>query len=101
MDEAYKLFDHVDFDAFFDAVEQTQREVYAAHIHYWMVRLGYGAKSGRENIQVFHEFDSSEYFNIDKLKNHRNYYFGLTHIENTFAISIYDKNTLWEVARII
>lgn len=39
-------------------------------------------------------------FSLHKLRNHRNYGFCVIHLENDFAISIYDKATLWEVARI-
>jgi len=49
---------------------------------------------------VYLEYNSSKTFDWDNLKNHRNYYYGITHLENDFAISIYDKDTLWEVARI-
>lgn len=94
------LFASVDFDVFFDAVEQQNRQRYAALVHCWMVLMGYGARCGTEKTQVFREADSPEYFDLQKLKNHRNYGFVLTHLEDGYAISIYDKSTLWEVARI-
>lgn len=95
-----ELFSSTDFDVFFDAIEQYGRQKYASFVHYWMVMIGYGARCSEDKMQVFKEYDSSECFRFDKLKNHRNYYFGITHLENDFAISIYDKDTLWEVARI-
>lgn len=94
------FFDSIDFDVFFDAIEQYNRLRYASMVHYWMVMIGYGARCGEDKMQVFKEYNSDEYFNFDKLKNHRNYFFGITYLENDFAISIFDKDTLWEVARI-
>ena len=46
------------------------------------------------------EYNSDEVFSLHKLRNHRNYGFCVMHPGNDFAISIYDKATLWEVARI-
>ncbi len=99
-DTCASLFGEVDFDVFFDAIEQRYRQRYAALVHYWMVMIGYGARCGEGKMQVFREYDSSDVFDLAKLKNHRNYYFGITRLGDDFAISIYDKNTLWEVARI-
>jgi len=36
------LFEFVDFDVFFDAVEQEWRQRYASWVHCWMVMMGYG-----------------------------------------------------------
>ena len=99
--ESETLFQATDFHVFFDAVEQYDCQRYASLVHFWMVLIGYGARCGENKIQVFREYNSSEIFNLQKLKNHRSYYFGLTHLENDFAISIYDKKTLWEVVRMM
>ena len=98
--EGETLFEAADFEVFFAAVEMGNRQLFASVVHCWMVMIGYGARCGEDKMQAFREYNSSETFNWDKLKNHRNYYFGITHLENDFAISIYDKDTLWEVARI-
>lgn len=98
--EEETLFQTMDFDVFFGAVEQYDRQQYAAIVHCWMVLLGYGARNGEEKMQVFREYDCAKEFDLRKLKEHRKYYFGVSHTQSGFAISIYDKDTLWEVARI-
>ena len=95
------FFQSLDFDVYFDAIEQEDRQRYAAMVHCWMVAIGYGACCNGDKRSLFKEYGSSTQFDLQKLKNHRNYYFGVTHLEKGFAISIYDKETLWEVARII
>lgn len=95
------FFQSLDFDVFFDAIEQYDRQQYASLVHCWIVTIGYGARCGEGRMQVFKEYDSTEYFDLQKLRSHRNYYFGLSHVEKSFALSIYDKDTLWEVVRII
>lgn len=101
-DSCMDMFIEHDFDVWFDALNWENRQGFASRVYSWMVMLGYGAryKKDQDFIQVFKEFDSDEDFDLQKLKNFRNYYFGITHIEKDFAISIYDKATLWEVVRI-
>ena len=94
------LFEEIDFDVFFGAIEQYNRPYFAAIVHCWMVVIGHGVRCLADAMHVFKMYDSSECFDLELLKNHRNYYFGITHYEKSFAISIYDKETLWEVARI-
>lgn len=96
------LFEKIDFDIFFDANEQYNRRRYASLVHYWMVLIAYNSYyiKNSDKISVFNEFGSSVKFDLKKLRSHRNYYFGISHIENDFAISIYDRDTLWEVVRI-
>lgn len=101
------LFHLIGFDAFFGAYEQRIRARYDAFIHYWMVLLGYNAKCAGEsyNIRCFEalepeELDSIGIFNLCELRNHRNFYFGLS-LENGYrTFHIYDKRTLWEVVSI-
>ncbi|MBP3483483.1 MAG: hypothetical protein J6K00_00080 [Oscillospiraceae bacterium] len=95
------FFQALDFDVFFDAIEQYDRQRYASLVHCWMVAIGYGARCGAGKMQSFKEYESPEFFDFQKLRSHRNYYFGLSHVDKDFALSIYDKDTLWEVARIV
>lgn len=97
--EFESLFAETDFDVFFDAFVQSNRQRYASLVHYWMVLIGYGAQYDEDMMEAFRNLDSSEPFVLEKLKNHRNYFFGVTHLEKGIAISIYDKDTLWEVVR--
>ena len=97
--ERESLFDLIAGDVFFDAIEQYDRYRFASLVHYLMVLIGYGASYREGQIQVFKEYDSPELFDLQKLRAHRNYYFGLIHLENHKALVVYDKETLWEVAR--
>ncbi|MBQ3014114.1 MAG: hypothetical protein IJD75_03105 [Clostridia bacterium] len=94
------VFESIDFDAFFGAVEQENRTKYDAWVHAYMVMIGYGAHIREDRIEVFKEYDSEQYFDLKKLRNHRDFYFGLTERKEGISISIYDKETLWEVVRI-
>lgn len=89
------IFENVDFDVFFDAGEQQDRPRYSSLVHCWMVCLAFGGTlgSGKAPVEVFHGFDLKE------LKNHRNFYFGITKGETWPDIHIFDKRDLWEVAR--
>ncbi len=99
-DREETVFETIDFDVFFGALEQDDRVRYAAWVHAWLVMIGYGAHIREDRIEVFKEYDSEQYFDLKKLKNHRDYYFGVTHFENHCFISVFDKKTLMEVARI-
>ena len=61
-----ELFNEVNFDVFFDAVEQTDRVRYMSLVHYWLVLIGYGARCGEGKMQVFREYDSSDAFDLAK-----------------------------------
>ena len=95
--EGQNFFPELDFDVFFDAVEQYDRQYYNSLVHCWMVAVGY--RGHCTGMQVFKEYDSSEMFDICKLRNHRNYFFGISRGEKEVFLNIYDKDTLWEVAR--
>lgn len=103
-DSCMSIFVEYDFDVFFDAVEHENRHAFAIIVYCWMVLIGYGARYSEDIIQVFKEYTDADFsakpFDLQKLRNFRNYYFGITHTERKFAISIYDKATLWEVVRI-
>ena len=96
------MFDQVCFDVDFDAVEQTDRRRYDSLVHCWMVLLAYGGKSTDEGgfVDVFTEYSDNikVSFDLKKLKEHRNYYIGVTHGQH-LTINIFDKRTYWEVAR--
>ena len=101
------LFDKIDFNVGFDAIEMCNRRRYESYVHCWMVLIGYGGtpSDGTTPLDVMDEYlyNSREEFDITKLKNHRNYTFGITHIVNRGSaptIHIFDRRTLWEVARI-
>ena len=101
-DDGETFLESLNFDIFFDAVEQYQRQQYASLVHLWMVAIGNSDDFGsvEDRICFFREYDSDTVFDYRKLRNHRNYYFGITHRDNGFEINIYDKETLWEVVRI-
>ncbi len=100
--EGDSMFDLVCFDVVFDAVEQGDRRRYDSLVHCWMVLLAYGGASTDDGgtVDVFTEY--SDYikvkFDLKKLKEHRNYYFGVTY-DAHLTINIFDKRTYWEVAR--
>ena len=82
-------------------IEQEIRWRYDSWVHVWLVLLAYGgAPRGRKSLlEVFREYDSAELFDVRKLKNHRDYYYGLSKENYEPVIHIYDKKTLWEVAK--
>ncbi len=95
------LFEAVDFDVFFAAIEQYNRPFFTSNVHCWMVLLGYRTRYWENCMQRFREYDSPDMFVLSKLKDHRKYSFALIRLEDGFAISIFDKETLWEVARFL
>ena len=100
-EEGETLFSRFDFDVLFGAVEQECRWRYVSTVHCWMVLLGCSAQlEKRGGIRLFREYDFRERFDLKRLRNHRAYDFSLIHGEEGFAVSIYDKATLWEVAHI-
>lgn len=96
------MFDQICFDVDFDAVEQRDRRRYDSLVHCWMVLLAYGGKTKDEGgtIDVFTEYSDNikVKFDLKKLKEHRNYYVGVTH-GKYLTVNIFDKRTYWEVAR--
>lgn len=102
------LFDEIDFDVIFDSVNQEARGRYDSLIHCWFVILGYFGNqyNDKEIVTVFPEknyFDNIKEFEISDLKQHRDFYFGLSktpwHGEN-WSLHIFSKKTFWEVARL-
>lgn len=94
------IFEQACFDIFFDAVEQTDRRRYDSFVHCWMVLLAYGGKSTVDGgtVDVFTEYsdDVKVKFDLKKLKEHRNYYLGVTH-GLQITVHIFDKRSYWEV----
>ena len=95
------IYESVSDDVWFGAIEQEIRWRYDSWVHVWLVLLAYGgAPRGRKSLlEVFREYDSAELFDVRKLKNHRDYYYGLSKENYEPVIHIYDKKTLWEVAK--
>lgn len=97
------LYDEIAFDAWFDAIEMDNRRRYDSLMHCWFVLLAFGGKpyTGVDPVDVFHNASSDGFadFDLRLLKDHRNYFFGITH-ENGRTIHIFDKHTFWEVARL-
>ena len=89
------IFSEIDFDVLFDAGEQQDRQRYSSLVRCWMVYLAYGATDpdGSLPVTVFHDFD------IRKLKDHRQFYFGITKGDPWPDIHIFSKKDMWEAVR--
>ncbi len=106
------LFDNIEFDIIFGAHNQENRYRYDQWIHLWLVMIGYGAQSlskdhERKSLVKFFEppyYDEPHTpFTIEDFKNHRNFYWALTHVPGNgenWSLHIIDKNTGWEVLRL-
>lgn len=100
-----RVFHDIDFDILFDAFNQNDRRYYDSLVHCWFVWLGYGARldNGESGLELFKEFNTGKEFDLAKLKNHRDYTFGLSHVachNENWSLHIFEKQTLWEVARL-
>lgn len=98
------VFSKLDFCVAFDAIEQYDRRRYDALLHSWLVFLGYGARreDGSLPLELFVPRGSDFSFDITDFRQHRNYIFGLSHVRwqgESWALHIFDKRTMWEVAR--
>ena len=103
-EEGETLYDDASDDMFFDAVEQFYRRRYDSQVHCWMVLLAHGGKlsNGAEPVDIFMEYSDNEKkeFDIKKLKDHRNYYIGISIGKDDLDIHVFDRRTYWEVARL-
>lgn len=98
----------LDFDIMFDAFDQPDRRAYDSLVHCWFVLLAYSNNmiQGKEAVTVFNEQRCDckiENFKISDLKQHRNYYFGISNVSDrgeNWSFHIFDKRTRWEVARL-
>ena len=97
------VFQEIDFDVFYDMKGQSIRHRFDTVVHCWLVLLGYGGwkQLPEDCITLFREFGSNQLFNWEKLRDHRNFYVGLSVENDKKTIRIYDKRTFWEVARIL
>lgn len=100
-----RVFHDIDFAILFDAFNQNDRRYYDSLVHCWFVWLGYGARldNGESGLELFTEFNAGKEFDLAKLKNHRDYTFGLSHVachDENWSLHIFEKQTLWEVARL-
>lgn len=95
------LYEMADFEVWYGSSDQDIRWRHDSWVHIWMVLTGYGGKiNGRDDFLTrFREYDSREPFCQEELKNHRNYYYGYSYENRESVIHIYDRKTLWEVAR--
>ena len=101
------LFESIDFDVVFGAIEMDTRRIYDSLILCWLVLLGHGAgKEKMDSIDIFakrhYECDLPD-FKIEDLKNHRNYYYGISNVAGhgeNWSLHIFDKRTTWEVLRL-
>lgn len=95
------VFEEVDFDVLFGSVEQRHRSRFESTARCWMVLLGYGGMYRKPDVPywLYREFESDETFDLKKLRDHRNYYVGLSIENGERMIHIYDRRTFWEVAR--
>lgn len=100
-----RLFDIVDFDVIFGAVEMEDRELYDAIVHCWMVMIGYGAtlSGGEPAVEVFTDDNTGKCFDLSRLKDHRKYSAFLSNVPSRgsgWSLHIVDNETMWEVARL-
>ena len=97
------VFQEIDFDVFYDMIGQSIRHRFDTVAHCWLVLLGYGGwkQLPEDCITLFREFGSNQLFNWEKLRDHRNFYVGLSVENDKKTVRIYDKRTFWEVARIV
>jgi len=98
-----RLITVVDYDIGFGAINQEDRRRYDSLVHCWLVLVGFGAKryDGSDPIELYSEWSPDGWFpfNIEKLKEHENYFFGISRGINGPIVHIFDKRTYWEVAR--
>ena len=91
------IYQSVAFEIWYGSDEQEIRWRYDSWVHLWMVLLAYGGKA--KNTKLFKEYGVPNTFDLCKLKEHRNYFVGLSIDNKEHVVHIYDKRTLWEVAR--
>ena len=106
------LFDRIEFNVIFDAINQENRDRYDQLIHLWLVMIGHGAKSlssdgeRKELVQFFkppHYDAPCEQFTVGSFRNHRDFSWALTHVPGhgeNWSLHIIDKSTGWEVLRL-
>jgi len=98
------LFDRIDFDIFYCA---NENDSVPYRVHLWMVLLAQEAKL--DHLKDYQlslcpvkapRLDYGKPFDLKRLSEHRNYYYGFTENGTYPTLHIYDKCTQWEVARV-
>ena len=102
------LFDVIDYDVDYDMDGQIDRRLFDSLVHCWMVIIGFGGGQvrGATPLTRYREWNLFNHhektFDVRDLRNHRNYTFGLSHVEDRDyapVLHIFDRRTGWEVAR--
>lgn len=95
------IFEQVDFEIWFGSIEQYTRWRYDECVHIWMVLVAYGGEIAGKGpmVKTFRDYCSGEMFDLAKLKNHRDYYYGLSMEDGERMLYVYDKKTRWKVAQ--
>lgn len=95
------VFEQLDFEIWFGSVEQYMRWRYDSLVHIWMVLVAYGGEITGKGpmVKTFKGYDSDDLFDLSKLRNHRDFYFGLSIENHERALHVYDKKTLCKVAQ--
>lgn len=105
---SFDLAGDLDFDIVYDTINSGERRAFDSLVHCWFVLLAYSNNMihGKEAVTVFskqrYAFELGD-FKISDLKQHRNYYFGLSNVSGrgeNWSLHIFDKRTRWEVARL-
>lgn len=102
------FFKSFEFDIVFGAFNQEIRGKFDSWVHCWFVLLGYigNQLDGKELVTVFPnmcEYDGVKEFEIGDLKNHRDYFFGITKTPwrgENWSLHIFSRRTGFEVARL-
>gem|GEM_PF-1474483 len=106
--DGFELAGDLDFDVMFDAFNQRDRRAYDSLIHCWFVLLAHTNNmiQNKDAVTVFSKQRCDcelENFKISDLKQHRNYYFGISNVSGrgeNWSLHIFDKRTRWKVARL-
>lgn len=95
------IFEQIDFDIWFGSYEQYDRWRYDQWVHVWMVMVAFGGEIAGKGpmVETFKEYESNEMFDLSKLRDHRNYYYGLSIENEERALHVYDKETFWKVVQ--
>ena len=81
------VFSAIDRAVGYDTGGQIDRRAYDSLVHCWMVLVAYGGKpsNGSSALDLFDEWrpgTEEAPFTLEKLKNHKNYSFAITHTAN-------------------
>lgn len=90
----------LDYDVFFGAVGMNDRELYASLVRSWLLCLAYGAEIDPSRLKFFPVYPGGRIFCLDELKYPDRYGFILCHGNDGIYISVYDRESYWEVLRI-